>query len=164
MVSMSRAIADPNKRNTNPESNSQIRPVQSSDMKAWEINQESLLYFQNNLHNWHIICHQNITSILKWMIHIRDLWRYGHITPDFFIFRLAHGCKSGQYGQKSWDILYHKVSNERYGYPLSIGTLLSNSGQTLLSKPAKLGSFWWFSGFLSVAEIFSQTIFLKQHN
>ena len=51
MVSMSRAIADPNKRNTNPDSNSQIRPVQSSDMKAWEINQESLLYFQNNLHN-----------------------------------------------------------------------------------------------------------------
>ena len=46
-------------------------------------------------------------------------------------------------------------------YPLSIGTLLSNSGQTLLSKPAKMGSFWWFSGFLSVAEIFSQTIFSK---
>ena len=29
------------------------------------------------------------------------------------------------------------------------------------SEPAKLGSFWWFSRFLSVAEIFSQTIFSK---
>ena len=29
------------------------------------------------------------------------------------------------------------------------------------SKPAKLGSFWWFSRSLSVAEIFSQTIFSK---
>ena len=28
------------------------------------------------------------------------------------------------------------------------------------SEPAKLGSFWWFSRFLSVAEIFSQTFFL----
>ena len=29
------------------------------------------------------------------------------------------------------------------------------------SEPAKLGSFWWFSRSLSVAEIFSQTIFSK---
>ena len=29
------------------------------------------------------------------------------------------------------------------------------------SEPAKLGSFWWFSRFLSVAEIFNQTIFSK---
>ena len=47
---------------------------------------------------------------------------YGHITPHFSIFRLAPGCKSGQCDQNNRDILHHKVSNKRYGYPLSVGT------------------------------------------
>ena len=66
----------------------------------------------------------------------RDLWRYGHITPHFFIFRLAPGCKSGQCDQNNRDILHHKVSNKRYGYPLSVGTSWSNFGQVAWSQRA----------------------------
>ena len=48
---------------------------------------------------------------------------YGLITPWFFILWLASGCMRGQCGHNNEPSLDPKVPNERYGYPLSIGTL-----------------------------------------
>ena len=49
--------------------------------------------------------------------------RYGLITPWFFILWLASGCMRAQCGHNSEPSLDSKVPYERYGYPLSIGTL-----------------------------------------
>ena len=55
-----------------------------------------------------------------------------------------------RYQMKDMDILFPLVSYDYF--------LVKRLGH---SEPAKLDSFWWFSRFLSVAEIFSQTIFSK---
>ena len=70
---------------------------------------------------------------------------YGLITPWFFILWLASGCMRGQCGHNNEPSLDPKVPNERYGYPLSIGTLWSNFEQVVGSQwSGKVGCFLVF--------------------
>ena len=70
-----------------------------------------------------------VSSWLPFTVAFKGFYRsgtssgYGLCTRQFYIFGLASGCKSVQFGHTNRYILDPKESNERYGYPLSTGTL-----------------------------------------
>ena len=66
------------------------------------------------------MCGDALTSLINNQICSSTIWAYH---SPFFHIPFGPWGKIGQCGQNNRDILHHKVSNERYGYPLSIGIL-----------------------------------------